>query len=359
MRPVKCRNLFVRYATAALAVISTTCGTPTTPGAVVEGPTIQSISPPEGSVLGGTEVTLRGVRFANGATIAFGGRQATDVRVQGTDVIIARTPAGASAGAVDVSVTVDGRTGTLAGGFRYEPVAPNVAPTIRSITAQGKRPRQPANFADFGEAIQITAVVEDSETAPADLAYVWQSACGGTFVGSGPQVEWQTPTNLPPLPALCTINLTVADGPHDVRGGVAVRLHDSESEVGSLALEFLTEFANNAIPAEATVRNFHDSCSGKRSEREDVQNVRDTRNINSHTYGPAAVTIAFGSSCRTLPGDACVITPVEWRSTIKASGKPETTVGTSYITGTYKDSRWFLCASSFNGTVSSGLRFLR
>ena len=87
------------------------------------------------------------------------------------------------------------------------------------------------------------------------------------------------------------------------------RLHNSASEVGALALEFLTEFADSHLPAdERIVRNFSDSCPGKAAELSDVTNNRATRTIKSSKYGTPATTVAFGSTCRTKTADACVIT---------------------------------------------------
>jgi hypothetical protein len=83
-------------------------------------------------------------------------------------MITAKTPASTIAGAVDIAVLVNGRSGTLTGGFRYE-VARNTTPTIKSIVAQGKRVRQPANFGDYGEALTVTAVVEDAQSNPVAL----------------------------------------------------------------------------------------------------------------------------------------------------------------------------------------------
>jgi hypothetical protein len=262
-------------------------------------------------------------------------------------VIAAKTPASAVAGPVDVVVTLNGRTSVLAGGFRYEPLAPNIAPVIRSITAQGRRPRQPPTFADYGETIQVTLVVEDAESTAAQLVYDWQ-ACGGTFNGTGPQVEWTAPA-IGTLPSICTIHVTVTDGPHVLTRSIAVRLHNSVAEVGTLALEFLTEFADNLIPAETTVRNFANSCPGKAAELADVAAVRRDYTINSHTYGAAKVTVAFGGMCKTKAADACVITPVEWRSLRKSSGALVTVTGISTISGVYRDSRWWLCDSLIDG----------
>ncbi len=301
-------------------------------------------------------MTIRGVGFGAGTAVTIGGRAATDVNVRGSDMITAKTPASTIAGAVDIAVALNGRTGTLAGGFRYE-VTSNTPPIIKSIVAQGKRPRQPANFADYGETITVTAVVEDAQTNPAQLIYQW-TACGGTFTGTGPQVEWRTPPT-GAIATTCTIQLVVGDGPRIVSGTLAVRLHNSVAEVAALALEFLTDFANNSMPAELTVRNFSNSCEGKTNELEDVTFIRNTRRIDLHTYGTATATVAFGSMCRTRAADACVITPVEWRSTVLATQTLEIAKGTSIISGVYRDSRWWLCDSLFQGASSLGLRFMR
>jgi hypothetical protein len=343
-------------ATAVIAVLATRCGSPTKPGPVVEL-AISSVAPSAGPASGGTELTIRGAAFAAGAAISVGGKPATDVAVRGADTIAARTPASTIAGPVDVVVTLNGRTAVLTGGFRYEPAGPNTAPVIRSITAQGRRPRQPPTFADYGETIQITLVVEDAESPVAQLAYQWQQTCSGTFIGTGPQVEWTAPSG-GTLPSMCTIQVTLTDGPYVLTRSIAVRLHNSVVEIGALALEFLEEFGNSAIPAETTVRNFSSSCPGKVDELADVTNNRNSRIINSHIYGTATVMVAFGGMCRNKTADACAITPVEWNSTVKSSGLIEIAKGTSYISGVYRDSRWWLCDSLYQGNSSLGLHFM-
>lgn len=347
--------------TIALAVLATTCNSPTKPQPVVEL-AINSVTPSAGSSVGGTDVTIRGVGFAAGATITIGGRAATDVTVRGSDVIAAKTPASSIAGPVDVVVTLNGRTSALTAGFRYEPTGPNTAPIIRSISAQGRRLRQPPTFADYGETIQITLVVEDAESSAAQLAYQWQQDCSGTFSAAVAQVEWTAPT-AGTLPSTCNIQVTVTDGPHVLTRSIAIRLHNSVAEVGALVMEFLEEFADSTIPAERTVRNFSDSCPGKAAELKDVSSNRVTHKIHTHAYGPTAVTVAFGGVCRAKTADACAVTSVEWQSTRLAPPGPpppreETVKGISTISGVYRDSRWWLCESSFDGTSSLGLHFM-
>ncbi len=339
-----------------LAAFTASCDTPTNPGPVVEL-AVQSVSPSSGPASGGTQITIRGTGFAAGGTVRVGGGAATEVSVSGSDVITARTPVSAVAGAVDVAVTVSGRTSTLAGGFRYESSAPNTAPVIRSITAQGSRPRQPASYADYGETIRVSLVVEDAELPATQLGYQWR-ACDGTFTGTGPQVDWTAPSG-GTLPSVCRLEVTVSDGPHVLTTSVSVRVHNSAVEVGGLALQFLNDFADNTMPAAMTVRNFHDGCPGKASELADVTNIRNTRIINSKSYGEGRVTVAFGASCSTKAADACVLTAVEWQSTVTATQQSEIAKGTSIISGVYRDSKWWLCDSLFDGTSSLGIRFLR
>jgi hypothetical protein len=279
--------------------------------------------------------------------------------VQSGDVITARTPAGTTAVAVDVVVTVNGLTGTLAAGFRYEAPAPSAAPVIRSIAGRGSRPSEPPNFADHGETIQVTAVVEDADTPAAQLVFEWQ-ACGGTFTGTGTQVNWQAPTT-GVLPPLCKIELTVSDGSNRVNGSVDIRLHNSPTEVRDLALEFLTEFADSSIPAATTVRNFSDSCDGKASELKDVTENRRNYVINSHTYGTPTVSVAFGGVCayRARRADACFSMPAEWRSTRRDNGAQEIARGTSHISAIYANSRWWLCNSDYQAAPGTSLTFMR
>ena len=317
---------------------------------------IQSVSPTAGPATGGTEMIIRGTGFALGATVSVGGSPATDVTVRGADVIAAKTPASTIAGPVDVVVRLNGQTTTFTAGFRYEPLSPNTAPVVGSITAQGRRVRQPPAFADYGETIQVSIVVQDAESTPMQLVYQWR-ACDGTFTGTGPQVDWTAPAG-GTLPSTCTIEVTVTDGPHVLTRSVVIRLHNSPVELSTLVMEFLTEFANSAIPAETTVRNFSNSCPGKAAELKDVMNNRATRTINSSTYGVPAVTVAFGSACRSTTADACVRTAVEWQSTVIATNLPETAKGTSVISGVYTASRWWLCDSSFDGASSLGLHFM-
>jgi hypothetical protein len=178
-------------------------------------------------------------------------------------------------------VTVNGRFGTLVGGFSTE--SPTQCRPDDQIAVRAARPGQPANFADLGETIRITAVVEDADTVPTALAFEWSATCGGLFSGASVQVDWRAPA-ASAVPQTCTIDLTVVDGANRVTRSLPVRVHDSPREIANLALLFLTEFADSSIPPATTVRNFYDSCPGKAAELQDVTDNRKNYIINTD-YG--------------------------------------------------------------------------
>lgn len=94
-------------------------------------PTLTSIDPEEGVQAGGTEVTLTGSDFIDGATVMFGGVAAASVEFVSDTELIATTPAGAAGEIVDVMVTnPDDQADTLADAFEYVTLASlEAAPT--------------------------------------------------------------------------------------------------------------------------------------------------------------------------------------------------------------------------------------
>jgi hypothetical protein len=89
--------------------------------------TILSVTPSSGPMTGGTVVQITGRAFTEGATVTFGGVQATDVVVLDTATIQATTPSTARAGSVEVVVhNPDGSVGRRIAGFEYEDPTPPV-----------------------------------------------------------------------------------------------------------------------------------------------------------------------------------------------------------------------------------------
>jgi hypothetical protein len=90
-------------------------------------PTISSVLPNSGPVIGGTVVTITGTDFQSGATVTFGQTPATAVVFNNATQLQATTPTHAE-GSVDVIVrNPDGQSATAPSGFTYQPVP---APTI-------------------------------------------------------------------------------------------------------------------------------------------------------------------------------------------------------------------------------------
>ena len=334
--------------------------------------TVSAITPAAGTTLGGTQITITGTNFAAGAAVAIGGTAATDVSVQSATSLTARTPQHAS-GAADVVVTVGNRTGQLAGGYRFDAPAANTnpPPTISGITSRSARPGVPNRFADLDETITVTATVIDAETPSDQLKYEW-SADSGSFSGTGREVTWRAPAQAT-TPAVVRLNVAVVEtyqttnsqglpttAENRVTGSIDIRLHASAKEVRDMSVEFLNEFSQQRVSPDQMVRNFTDSCQGKRDERDQIRDNQASRTINSYTVEPnPRADIAFGGVCRDRGrvGDACVYVPVRWQSTIKSNGKPELAVGTDQLNLVYERDRWWLCDSDFIGTTTSGLRF--
>jgi hypothetical protein len=363
---------FPRYAPALVALLAlSACGgdSPVQPGPS-DAPVVTSVTPDAGPTEGGTALTIRGARFAVGAAVTLGGRPATDVSVQSAEVITATSPAGLAAGAADVVVSVGGKNGSLPGGFTYLVAPDNEPPVIASVTARGSRPREPANFADLGESLTVTATVTDEETEPEDLEYQW-SATLGVFTGSGSRVTWRAPSSAD-TPVNVTITLRVIERygsndafRHEVTRTRVVSLHDSIAEVGDMARRFLVEFSKpqtnkdwRDIMADFDLAG--NTCPNPSlidGEREDVIEHYTYYVMHHYSVGAATVTVRFDSECSvpgrsSRAGDACASVPVMWDSTDTRTDNRGVTSGIDYISAAYSSSarRWRLCSSDFRAT---------
>jgi hypothetical protein len=246
---------------------------------------------------------------------------------------------------------------------------PNNLPVIESITIQGTRAKEPANFADVGETVAVTAKVRDDETAVDQLQYEW-SAPVGTFSGTGASVTWQAPATAA-TPVEVTITLKVvekygtpaASFQHDVTGTAKLSLHDSAKEVGDMSRQFLLDFSDTRIKdADLIMRNFSEQrCPNPRdvqNERSDVINHFTNFQTVSFRIGTPAVTVKFGGVCtfRNRPGDACAIVPSFWDAIDVRDRSRGAVDGNDFLGATYSsvDARWWLCSSDYQGRSVSG-----
>jgi hypothetical protein len=229
----------------------------------------------------------------------------------------------------------------------------------------------PVNFADLGEPLTVSAVVEDAETPADRLTYQW-SAAAGTISGTGATVQFRAPSSAQ-TPTNVALTLTVSDSTAAGAGATAsqtinIRVHDSPREIADMVSQFLTDFSKQDSDPATILRNFSSDCGGREEELGDVQHNQRCFRIDSYTLGTPSVTVRFDSVCafRSRTGDACSTTSVEWRSTtIKADddcdGGPVGTrgvaVGVDWVAAVYEGSRWWLCSSDFEGRDSASRAF--
>ena len=253
----------------------------------------------------------------------------------------------------------------------------NTRPVIDSITAQGRRPNQPARFADVREMIDLSATVRDPETPVDELTYQWTATAGtanvGTFITTGRLASWTAPDGISG-PTIVTITLKVIEHyghpgqaknfSQDTTSTITVNVHDSAKEVGDMSVRFLTEFSNGNTDWRDIMRDFNAAvCPDPRlidDERDDV--VRNYTFYRMHSYNirPASVSTNFGGSCvRGRPGDACAAVPVRWDSTDTRTNTRGIAEGIDHLSAVYSfaQARWWLCSSDFIPTGSLGYSF--
>jgi IPT/TIG domain-containing protein len=363
-------SLATHGAVVALMLVLPGCGHDSGPaGPSNMPPTIAHVAPDAGATTGGTAITISGSNFTSGAIVTIGGVAATNVVVKDSATLSAKTGPH-SAGAASVVVSVNGMAATLSDAFTYANPGPenNPAPKITALVAKGSRPNEPAQFADLGESIALTATVTDDETPIDQLAFQW-TADNGTLTGEGPSVTWKAPdTGSTPLES--NIRVTIVERyittdsiihENTVSQTTTVSVHNSPKEVGDLSVQFLTDFSHSEIPPETVVRNFTDKCKGKAAELSDVKHNRNCYVITDYSVGSPTASIQFDSVCpfRARAADACIGVPVRWVSTGKgcsgelAEGATGVSEGTDWVTSVYLDSKWYLCDSDFEGSATT------
>ncbi|HUN80415.1 MAG TPA: IPT/TIG domain-containing protein, partial [Phycisphaerae bacterium] len=159
-------------------------------------PSLDSVTPRNGPMSGGTTITLHGSRFESNVTVLIGDQPADQVSLISPSVITATTPAGSQSGAVDITVIFpSGVQAALPGEFTYddEPAAdpvptqmtvssmqpakgPDIGGTVINILGSGFTPKTAVLFDGLaGADIQvlnsttITAIVPAHEAGPVDI----------------------------------------------------------------------------------------------------------------------------------------------------------------------------------------------
>jgi hypothetical protein len=302
--------------------------------------------------------------------VTIAGVPATSVTYQSSTTLTALTGP-RSAGTGDVLVTLQSGTATLPAAFTYAVPGPsnNPPPVIKDLSAHGPRHNQPQGMADLGEALTLTATVTDAETPVENLVFAW-SAEQGEISGSGPSVTWKAPAS-GTTPLSVEIRLTVTERyvtndtavpqvrENTVAVATTIDVHDSVKEVGAMATRFLENFSQTSVPTAVVMQDFLEGCYGTAEETQDVEDNRQYYTITSWSVGAPSVTVDFGGTCafRSRHGDACSNSDVRWESTKNASGEKGGVVGVDQVAAVYRQRRWWLCDSQFEGqpiTTSRG-----
>jgi hypothetical protein len=256
-----------------------------------------------------------------------------------------------------------GSPGAWSSTFRFRTDAkPNAPPVIQSITAAAR--------AEPRDEVSVAAVVQDQETDPTNLIYQW-SAAGGTFTGTGATVRWIAPSITGPSAFDLTLTVieryTVAvpgggEEAHEnrVTGSTTVHVNDSSREVTTLATTFIDDFLHSDRSPEFCVRNFSDSCPGKRDELDDIRKDRAQVVNDPSRSSMEPGTIAFydsESSHRSVAvsqsGFADFRAVCHFASTSKSTGVFGIITGTCQLTNVYENWQWRQCASHFLGPFTT------
>ena len=213
-------------------------------------PFIASVAPGQGTIVGGTPITISGAYFTGATSVTIGGAPATNMVVVSSTTITAVTPAHA-AGSVSITITTPSRTSTLQYAFSYASssilsIVPNMGwvgggtqITISgnylggatSVTIGGA----PATNLIVVSPTTITAVTPTGTLGPADVivttpAGILSSLNGFSYV-SVIVPAWATLLEATPDPTIVTdANLRAAI----VATGFAWRIQDTSSNIQML-----------------------------------------------------------------------------------------------------------------------------
>jgi len=190
------------------------------------------------------------------------------------------------------------------------------------------------------------------------LTFEW-SANGGTFTGTGASVRWRAPAGIA-VPAQLKVTVKVTEptdgASQSVSSTVTIRVHDSIKEISDLSVQFLLDFSDQPELARVRRPELLQGLSGARQRAVGrAEQPAQLHHYSSNIGTPTSATVNFGGTCpfRNKTGvDGCVQTPVMWKAIDKRTGLSETSAGTDQTTAVYRESRWWLCDSDFDGTTT-------
>ena len=179
-------------------------------------PTVISISPSSGPATGGTNVTITGTGFINGATVTIGGTVATGVTVVSATSITAATPSGTT-GAKSVIVTnPDTQSSNSNITFTYTAAPP---PTITSISPSSGPAAGGTGVTITGTAFVTGATVTIGGTAATNVTVVSATSITATTPSGAAGAKSVVVTNPDTLYGSLANGFTYMDNGGDGGGG--------------------------------------------------------------------------------------------------------------------------------------------
>jgi len=277
---------------------------------------------------------------------------------------------GAAAAIVTAAIVVaqcgEGRSAPTAPSGPSGSTPSNGAPVVSSVTL-GR------THLEAGREVEIVATVENAE-GPDQLRFTWiVEPAAGTWLGGdgGSRVRWRSPAN-EPVPATYTFIVTVVEPyvgadstgrtvslEHRVTGSSPqLRVNDWRREMTAHSEAFIADYANSSVSAEVCIRNFTDSCPGKRAALADIAKQRATYTGTggvTHTLDMYLRSIEWPNCTGPTGAATCalMIYKVEWSLTRRADGQAERVEGTESLRGFYERDRWWLCESQFSPAASA------
>lgn len=222
-------------------------------------------------------------------------------------------------------------------------------PVIRSITV-------PTSRREVATDISVSAVVEDAETSPANLTFIW-AANLGTIVGTGPTAVFRLAPGIQKGVDV-VVSLTVVETFTGKLNGQPVqlefrvsaqapsfRVHDSVAELKELGRRFLMDlFGRSEISPLACLVDFSENGPCKRGREDELADI-----IN-HRRDYVVLDRRMNSQVVLFTGpDAARIDNHAWFMDRRvATGFVGTTEGNFPLTAVYEAGRWWLCSSGFD-----------
>ncbi len=285
------------------------------------GPTLTSVAPVAGPVIGGTAITLTGTNFMAGATVLVGGAACGSINILSSTSITCLTPAH-SAGAVNVTVTnLDNQFATLTNVFTYQ-----AGPVVSSVT--------PA----FGPLAGGTGVSITGTGFLAGAAVTFGGVnCTSINVISLTQIQCTTPPHAAGAVNVIVTNTdtqtsTLVNGYLYEGGPVLTSLSPTAGPLGGANLLTLT---GSGFISGATVNVAANPCASVNV----VNATTITCNAPAHAAGTVSVTVTNpDAQASTLPGSytynpAPAVTSISPISGPLAGGTAVTITGTNFING--------------------------